>query len=429
MEKEVINLIDPTELRNEIVPMLEKIYESYSFIELENNFIENFVSDKINKNINRIKDKKSFIKFVKKSFLELMMRKIKECLNEDKTFVVVIKNYIDFLCKKIKNVNSAIDLINQLSTFFTMLNYDLTPEKITLLLNSNKMINAAIKMIVDKYADRYKKVIDNDLAVSIIDIYCMINNISFEEEIDINIDELNEEFEYDLEEDFSFDGIYCVDLVREIMVKSRQYSLLTSAEELELLKRVKTGDKEARNILYERNQRLVINIARRYINRGLSFMDLFQEGSIGLTKAIDRFDPNSGNKLSTYAIWWIKQAITRAIADNSRNIRLPVYRQEKINRMNAIENMLSTTLNREPTLEEIAKSMNTAVNEIVKLKQDSLDTISYNAKVDESENNELEIFLADREKRYNKNIRSSSRYLLDRKTKGSIIITFWVKWG
>ena len=396
MEREITNLIDPIELRNEIFPILEKIYKDYSFIELENNFIENFIIDKINKNINRIKDKNSFIKFVKKSFLELMVRETKENLDDDKTFVIVIKNYIDSLGKKIKNVNVAIDFINELSTFFITLNYDLTPEKLTLLIHSNEMINTATKMIVDKYGERYKKVVDTDLAVSIIDIYCMINNISFEDEIDINIDGYaNEEFDYDLEEDLNVDGIYSVDLVREIMVKSRQYALLSSSEELELLKKVKAGDSEARNILYERNQRLVISIAKRYINKGLSFIDLFQEGSIGLTKAIDRFDPNSGNKLSTYAIWWIKQAITRAIADNSRNIRLPVYRQEKINRMNAVESRLSITLNREPTLEEIAKSLNTTVEEVVQLKQDSLDTISYNAKVDESENNELEIFLAD----------------------------------
>ena len=147
------------------------------------------------------------------------------------------------------------------------------------------------------------------------------------------------------------------DPVRMYLKEIGRISLLTPDEELALSERINNNDEDAKRILAESNLRLVVSIAKRYVGRGLLFLDLIQEGNIGLMKAVDKFDSNRGYKFSTYATWWIRQAITRALADQARTIRVPVHMVETINKMVRVQRQLTLELNREPSEEEIAKKM------------------------------------------------------------------------
>ena len=147
------------------------------------------------------------------------------------------------------------------------------------------------------------------------------------------------------------------DPVRMYLKEIGQIKLLTMDEELDLAERIQNGDEQAKNILAEANLRLVVSIAKRYVGRGMLFLDLIQEGNIGLMKSVEKFDVSKGYKFSTYATWWIRQAITRAIADQARTIRVPVHMVETINKLSRFQRQLTLELNREPTEEEIAREI------------------------------------------------------------------------
>ena len=185
------------------------------------------------------------------------------------------------------------------------------------------------------------------------------------------------------------------DPVRMYLKEIGKISLLSQDEELKISKRVEEGDEEAKRLLAESNLRLVVSIAKRYVGRNLSFLDLIQEGNIGLMKAVDKFDASKGYKFSTYATWWIRQAITRAIADQAKTIRVPVHMVETINKLKRIQRQLTLELNREPTEEEIAKKMGTTeekVREIFKISQDPL---SLETPIGEEDDSHLGDFLKD----------------------------------
>ena len=154
------------------------------------------------------------------------------------------------------------------------------------------------------------------------------------------------------------------DPVRMYLKEIGRISLLSTEEEMEISKRVALDDPEAKRILAESNLRLVVSIAKRYVGRGLLFLDLIQEGNIGLMKAVEKFDYDKGYKFSTYATWWIRQAITRALADQARTIRVPVHMVETINKMSRVQRQLTLELNREPSEEEIAKKMGVGVDKV-----------------------------------------------------------------
>ena len=185
------------------------------------------------------------------------------------------------------------------------------------------------------------------------------------------------------------------DNVRMYLKEIGRISLLTLEEEQELSRKIASGDEDAKNQLAESNLRLVVSIAKRYVGRGLLFLDLIQEGNIGLMKAVEKFDYDKGYKFSTYATWWIRQAITRALADQARTIRVPVHMVETINKMARMERQLTLELNREPTEEEIAKKMNLSVEkvrEIIKIKQEP---VSLETPIGEEEDSHLGDFVPD----------------------------------
>ena len=386
-----MEILDSNKLYREIYNALSKVCTRYNFYEIDDNFVEEFITNKINKNLSKITNKDSFISFVKKRFIETLVAMIKTDLNNDDKFILIIENYIDKNCNFNKTVNDATELLNKISLFFSTIEYNMTLEKTTLLITKIPKIQDSIKIILEKYQSKYKSKIYNHYVISYIDVYCIMNNIIFEDDEEL-CENNSEEHNLELEINDSYDDIYSEDIVKDFLVKSRMYPLLSREEEAALFKRVRDGDQEARTLLYQCNQRLVVNIAKRYLNRGVSFMDLIQEGSIGLMTAIDRFDFSTGNKLSSYSIWWIKQAIQRAILEQGRNIRIPNQRLLKISRMTCIENELTVELNREPTLEELSKRTGYSISEILKLKEDKIDTVSYNAKINDDDDEELQEF-------------------------------------
>ena len=185
------------------------------------------------------------------------------------------------------------------------------------------------------------------------------------------------------------------DPVRMYLKEIGKISLLTLEEEMELSARIVAGDEEAKNKLAESNLRLVVSIAKRYVGRGMLFLDLIQEGNIGLMKAVEKFDAEKGYKFSTYATWWIRQAITRAIADQARTIRVPVHMVETINRLSRFQRQLTLELNREPTEEELAKKMHLSlekVREVIKIAQEP---VSLETPIGEEDDSHLGDFVKD----------------------------------
>ena len=210
---------------------------------------------------------------------------------------------------------------------------------------------------------------------------------------DIDLNGLDEEElvdPVDLAAEYSLD-----DPVRMYLKEIGQVRLLSAEEEVELAKRVAEGDQNAKNKLTEANLRLVVSIAKKYSGRGLHILDLIQEGNTGLIRAVDKFDWTKGNKFSTYATWWIRQAITRAIADQARTIRVPVHMVEVINKATRCNRKLVQELGREPTVEEIAKELNLPVEKIIEANRTAADTLSLDTPVGDEEDTSIGSFVED----------------------------------
>ncbi|MCM1119817.1 MAG: RNA polymerase sigma factor RpoD [bacterium] len=191
------------------------------------------------------------------------------------------------------------------------------------------------------------------------------------------------------------DGISIEDPVRMYLKEIGKVPLLSAEEEIELAKRMELGDQEAKKRLAEANLRLVVSIAKRYVGRGMLFLDLIQEGNLGLIKAVEKFDYRKGYKFSTYATWWIRQAITRAIADQARTIRIPVHMVETINKLIRVSRQLLQELGREPSPEEIADEMNMPVDRVREIMKISQEPVSLETPIGEEEDSHLGDFIQD----------------------------------
>ena len=191
------------------------------------------------------------------------------------------------------------------------------------------------------------------------------------------------------------EGVASTDPIREYLKEIGSIPLLTQEQEQDLAKRKSEGDAEAGKKLVEANLRLVVSIAKRYTGRGMSFLDLVQEGNIGLMKAVEKFDYTKGYRLSTYATWWVKQSVTRALADQSRTIRLPVHMVEAVNRIRKAQRALAVKLGREPSNEEIGKEVGMSEKRVTELMQSSGDTVSLETPVGDEDGSNLGDFVAD----------------------------------
>lgn len=234
---------------------------------------------------------------------------------------------------------------------------------------------------------------------SLDDLYNFLNDNNIEVVADSEIDEGGESSDGEADlllEDIEIPKNLSInDPVRMYLKEIGKISLLSLDEELELSKRIDEGDEEAKAILAESNLRLVVSIAKRYVGRNLSFLDLIQEGNIGLMKAVDKFDSSKGYRFSTYATWWIRQAITRAIADQAKTIRVPVHMVETINKLKRVQRQMTLELDREPTEEELAKALNTTEDKVREIIKISLDPLSLETPIGEEDDSHLGDFVKD----------------------------------
>ena len=244
-------------------------------------------------------------------------------------------------------------------------------------------------------ADKFEKILDF-LEKNNVDVL-RISEEDDDDNLIIEDDDIELEEEIDLEKiDLSVpEGVSLEDPVRMYLKEIGKVTLLSSDEEIELAQRMEQGDEDAKKRLAEANLRLVVSIAKRYVGRGMQFLDLIQEGNLGLIKAVEKFDYRKGYKFSTYATWWIRQAITRAIADQARTIRIPVHMVETINKLIRVSRQLLQELGREPTSEEIAEVMELPVERVREILKISQEPVSLETPIGEEEDSHLGDFIQD----------------------------------
>ena len=246
-----------------------------------------------------------------------------------------------------------------------------------------------IEEIYERFDTLGIQIVGNDLDLDLSDALLPLDELAD----DADLSEVEEEElvdPVDLAAEYNLD-----DPVRMYLKEIGQVKLLSAEEEVELAKRVAEGDQDAKNKLTEANLRLVVSIAKKYSGRGLHILDLIQEGNTGLIRAVDKFDWQKGNKFSTYATWWIRQAITRAIADQARTIRVPVHMVEVINKATRCNRKLVQELGREPTMDEIAKELGLPVEKIIEANRTAADTLSLDTPVGDEEDTTIGSFVED----------------------------------
>ncbi len=257
-----------------------------------------------------------------------------------------------------------------------------------------------------KIADKFKKLTDGLKEVEIIANGLVseksLDKIGLSKEVkDLYVDYLSVicdvavDFEFDVTEEYDNISVGCQDPVKLYMMDIGTVPLLNAEKEIELGKRIQSGDKEAFNELVSANLRLVVSIAKKYVGRGLDFLDLIEEGNLGVIRAAEKFDPDMGYKFSTYATWWIKQAINRAIGDQSRTIRIPIHMHDSINRYNAACEKLYRSLGRIPTDEEVARDMDVSLEKIENIRSAEYNLVSLEAPIAADKETTLKDFVKD----------------------------------
>mgnify|MGYP004525362005 FL=1 len=372
---EKIRTMSFDELYKLLTPTLRKIGKEYSYISLSNTAIDNWLKKIVEEKYKKImnSDKITSINFsavVKKNINHYLKKAFTEGNGLE-----IFNRYVD---KNIKERKKPQYSLKKIADFFYGFNYYPSNEIYLSLLN-NKRVSKILAKVVDE--KKYllgkmdiEKIFNDDISISFVETYCMLNNIKLvQDDIDNDIDN------------------YMNDKVANY--SSLGTSLLTEEEKMELLIRVKQGDKIARDIMVEKNLRLVIKIAIKYQGRGLEISDLIQEGSIGLMKSIDRFDLKKGCRFSTYATWWIRQAIVRATQEQGRAIRIPSHLNEKSSKIKNVVINLEKELGREPTTEEIANKLNISTKEIEKILNLSQTITSINQRINDDNYSELGDFI------------------------------------
>ena len=373
--------ISTNEIYDFIKYKLDSIYKSIEYTGITKDKFDEIVLNEIDKS----KKIKSINLDYSKHIIEKVQNNISDyiiaLINNSNTSYRLIDNYINYSFKEVNSFNKSLKYFSKLNNYFEVYNYIPNQDLIIELINNNTIFNEMITELIkqaDSIKDLLNNFVTNDLIVLTVETYCMLKNIEIEKEED-NIS-------YELFSDNNV-SLYVNEIIK--------IPLLTNEEEKELAIEVKNGDKLARKKFIESNLRLVIKNAYKYLNRGLPLLDLIQEGTFGLMTAVDKFDIEKGYKFSTYATYWIRQSMQRALALKSRNIRIPVYLYDKLYVYKHTFNNLSDRLNRIPTDDEIAKEMGISVQQVSVINNALNDTISTNTIIGDEDEDELESIILD----------------------------------
>lgn len=400
---------DISSIFKELLPIINKLYLKYSFLKMKrgkfDTFIEKCLSDyEYDPEITTV----PVDVYYHKIFTTCLNDYIKECLEQKKDYSI-LENYIQMVLPKRINYKQVMESFSKLNSFCMSVDFSLDSELLIDLIKKSKNLEKSLSIVYKRNKESISRgdlqVFNNTMSL-FIQSYCMLNGIEIAED-DEFVDE--EEDYYDFDDDFneteeskslkakkkesdSYIPVY--DSTNAIFKIAGSYPLLDENKVNELAYRAKNGDIAARDLLINSNLRLVISIATKYRGRGLGLNDLFQEGVIGLTTAANRFDPSKGNKFGTYATWWVRQAVTRAISDKGRNIRIPVHIQDKMWHLSKATRELRGILGREPRVDELAYKMGISEKQVTELYSYKSDTVSINTKIGD-EDTELEHFIPD----------------------------------
>lgn len=388
MEKNIDEIKNMTQhqLETLLSPFIEKERLKYNYINLPQSiYLSKLkeIEDTMDFSDGKI-DIESMIKNCSKRY-------IVDTLEKENQAIKVVSNFIK---KNIKPQNKYQDNIisfEKIVNFFHDFNFFPPPNLLIELIDKNDTLNKILQDVVENNLEILQKYdidskFSDDISKNFIELYCLKNNIGIKKDDDIQEEDYTE-FITDIT-----NTVYTDDSVKMYLQEIHK-PILTKEQEKSLALRIRNGDEKAKELFIERNLRLVIKVARKYTGHGISFLDLIQEGNLGLIKAVDKFDVTKGYKFSTYATCWIRQSIQRSLGDKSRNIRLPVHLYEKVKKYELLKKELSLKFNREPTFEELSKKMRVSIDTIYKYERLEHDTISLNMIVGD-EDSELEDFIS-----------------------------------
>ncbi|MBE6148730.1 MAG: sigma-70 family RNA polymerase sigma factor [Firmicutes bacterium] len=391
-----ISKLSPQELYNELLVIITKVRQKYDYVNLSDSEFQKVIISKLkqicskNEFSNDQDLETYFTKAIEKEYFNL----IKQIMHNLKTAELIINSFIENKIGSAKSYKSALRELDKLKDFFVFWGYYPSPDLCLKLISNHERLKNILKLVVDSnikkiQSETIDEVFENEIIFSFVNCYCILNNINIDPKVDSD-----EKIYESLEDQSEFSGN--VDITRQYFQEINK-PLLTLEEERELAYRVMQGDMQAKELLVERNLRLVVTIAKKHLGRGLSLLDLIQEGNVGLITAVERYDVTKGFRFATYAVNWIRQGITRAIADKGRNVRLSVDKQTKINQFRKAKTQLEKELNREPLLEEIAEYLGISEVKAKELHDLQFDTVSLNTVVGDDNNTELEHFVASSE--------------------------------
>lgn len=388
MEKNIDEIKNMTQhqLETLLSPFIEKERLKYNYINLPQSiYLSKLkeIEDTMDFSDGKI-DIESMIKNCSKRY-------IVDTLEKENQAIKVVSNFIK---KNIKPQNKYQDNIisfEKIVNFFHDFNFFPPPNLLIELIDKNDTLNKILQDVVENNLEILQKYdidskFSDDISKNFIELYCLKNNIEIKKDDDIQEEDYTE-FITDIT-----NTVYTDDSVKMYLQEIHK-PILTKEQEKSLALRIRNGDEKAKELFIERNLRLVIKVARKYTGHGISFLDLIQEGNLGLIKAVDKFDVTKGYKFSTYATCWIRQSIQRSLGNKSRNIRLPVHLYEKVKKYELLKKELSLKFNREPTFEELSKKMRVSIDTIYKYERLEHDTISLNMIVGD-EDSELEDFIS-----------------------------------
>lgn len=382
MKLDQIKKLNTKEIIESLTVEIDKIYSSISYIGMNKKAFYELVQKEITKSKKDYSGNIDYIEYIKNKIQQELIKQIIKMLADTDTAVQIINNYANLYLSNDITYNSAIKNLYKLDKLFETYNYIPSPDVLLKLLESNEIISSSVTIIFNKYKNviisgNLEKVFDTTTIIQLIEAYCIMNNIEIKEELENKEEETDNDY-------------MTADDVKMYLQEISRIPLLTPEEERYLAKRISQGDMAAREKFIESNLRLVVKMAKKYVDRGLALLDLIQEGNTGLIIAADRFDVKRNTRFSTYATGWIRQAITRAITDKGRNIRIPSHLYYKMGKYRKIEGILEGELHRKPTTKEIAKRMGITETQAENIATWQNDTLSMNYTQTDDEDNKLE---------------------------------------